>query len=186
MKEIKIASKLMYCGSLVSFYRDDVMVENKGQTKRDVIKQNHFAGAICALCIDEDNNVICVKQYRYTKKTHSISCVSGYIEKNELPHKAMMREVSEEIGGDIIEYKKITTIWPLIAYSYEQTHCYFVKIKNQLNQQKLDHLENITIVKMTIAELYEYANSSQVTSLNFKLMANFLYDEQNKHKSVPN
>lgn len=174
MKEIKIKSKLMFKGSIVSFYRDDVKLEDNRLTKRDVIKYNNFSGSVCALCLNSKNEIICVKQYRHVKKELSLSCVSGYIEKNENPIDAIKREIKEEIGGEVIEIEQIFQHYPLVAYSYEKVYCYVAKIKDNLTKQNLDENENIEIVKLSMDEFIKYANSLNCTSLNFKIFANYL------------
>lgn len=174
MRETKVSRKLMYEGSIVNFYRDEVLLEDNRLTQRDVINFKYFDGAIQAICIDEDDNVVMVKQFRHVANKYTISCVGGYIERNEDPVEAMKREVSEEIGAKIISFEKIGSLFPLVAYSYEQSHYFIVRIENKLSKQNLDEFENIEVVKMSFDDVYNYANSLECKSLNLKFITNFV------------
>lgn len=172
MKEIKVSTKEMFRGSLYTFYRDTVSIDNV-ETTRDVIKLNNYLGAVQVLCIDEFDRVIAVKQYRHVAKKYVMSCVGGYIELNESPLDAAVREVEEEIGGEIIDIVQVGCYWPLVAYSYEKSFHFVAKIKCELKDQNLDTFEDIEVVKISYDEFYKYVNSEQCMSLNSKLIMNY-------------
>lgn len=173
MIEKKINRKLMYRGSMVTFYRDEVLINNK-TTYRDVCVLNSMDGTIQAFCYDKYKNVYLVQQYRHVKKSLSKSCVGGYIEKNESVELALIREIKEELGAKVVSYKKLFSLNPLVAYSYEQTHYYCVEISPDLKYQNLDEFEDISILKITLAEFHAYASSTDCSSANVKIFSNYL------------
>lgn len=173
MIEKMISRKLMYKGSIVSFYRDDVKIGEK-ITQRDVCVLNDKDATIQAFCYDNEHNIYMVSQYRHVKQKISTSCVGGYVEKDEPIEKALIREVQEELGAKVLSHKKIFSLNPLVAYTYEQTHYYLVEIDSKQTSQNLDEFEDLWIEKKTLTEFLQYANSKECNSLNVKIFANYI------------
>ena len=173
MKEYKKNRTLMHKGSILTFYRDDVQLEDGRFTQRDVIKFNNFEGAVHCLCVDEDENIIFTKQRRFNNEnTISISTVGGFIEKGEDAVSAMKREVLEETGYDIISYEQVFDIMPLVAYSYERSYLFIVKVKYTGRKQNLDEFEQLSIDRLSVDDFYNLTKTNQCSSMNAKLLIN--------------
>lgn len=67
-----------------------------------------FSSAISVIILNEKKDkTLFIKQY----KTNKFRLVAGYINKGESAEEALIREVKEELGVDIIEYKLLKTLY---------------------------------------------------------------------------
>lgn len=173
MKETKTERTLQYKGDIISFFRDDVILEDGKKTQRDVISFNNHKGSVHCLCIDEEDNVIYTQQKRFNSNIVSISTIGGLIEENETPLQSVCREINEETGYDIISIKKVSNICPLVAYSYEKSFLYIAKVKYTGKSQKLDEFEDIKVGKSTVEEFYSLTKSNKCSSMNAKILINY-------------
>ncbi len=89
---------------------------------------------IAALVYVEDTDeIVLVEQFRYSsiKKCSGwvMEIVAGLIENNEAPETSLKREVLEESGYQVREYKKILNFFPNVGFSNQYGHFYFVTCK---------------------------------------------------------
>ena len=68
-----------------------------------------FPAAIIALVYDEDNNVLLLRQNYISTQFRNL--VSGYIVPGERAEETMLREIKEETGLDVEEWKLRGTWW---------------------------------------------------------------------------
>ena len=58
-------SELIYDGKVLHLYKDTVTLPDGNVAIREYCKHN---GGVCVLPLTDDNEVICVRQYRYAHK----------------------------------------------------------------------------------------------------------------------
>ncbi|QTD38167.1 NUDIX domain-containing protein [Polaribacter batillariae] len=82
-------------------------------------------------------NVVLSKQFRIpmyvagVKNGFSIEVVGGSIDKNESPETSVIRETKEEIGYNISEIEKVSTVFLSPGLMREQVHLYIAKYTNE-------------------------------------------------------
>ena len=62
LSETPISSEQKFDGKIVKLYVDKVELENGREATREVIRH---PGGVCVLPLDEDGNVLFVRQFRY-------------------------------------------------------------------------------------------------------------------------
>ncbi|WP_435415982.1 NUDIX domain-containing protein [Polaribacter aestuariivivens] len=81
--------------------------------------------------------VVLSKQFRIpmyvagVKNGFSIEVVGGSIDKNELPETSVIRETKEEIGYNISEIEKVSTVFLSPGLMREQVHLYVAKYTDE-------------------------------------------------------
>jgi len=108
---------------------------------------------VCAVAITEQGEVLMVKQYRHPIEETLIEIPGGFIDENESPEEAIKRELKEETGyefSSIIYVGKIAAN-PGVLNNFTQLFLAQGGVKTSV--QKLDKNEELTIEKISLAEL---------------------------------
>lgn len=119
--EKKINSKQIFDGVVVKLYVDDIELPNGKKSIREVVRH---PGAVCVIPIDEDENVIMIKQFRYPFNEVLLEIPAGKLEPNEDPYDAVIRELEEESGVNAKNVEYIGTIYTTVAILDEKIHMY--------------------------------------------------------------
>ena len=95
-KETFVSRQEIFHGRIVDLRVDTVCLPNGHLTTREVIDH---PGGVAVVAIDENDNVLTVKQYRYAFGTVLEEIPAGKLERGEDPAAAARRELSEETGA---------------------------------------------------------------------------------------
>ena len=128
MEEKKISGIDIYNGKVIHVVKDNVLCPNGNESIREIVKHN---GGAAVLCINDLEEVLLIKQYRYAYNEIMYEIPAGKLEKNENPYDAALRELEEETGNKAAKLKKLGEIYPTCGYSNEVIHLYLA-----LNCQK--------------------------------------------------
>ena len=88
--EKKLASELIYDGKILKLTRDTALLENGETAYREVV---HHSGGVCVLPLDDEGNVLFVKQFRYPFATVLLEIPAGKREAGEDPVECGIREL---------------------------------------------------------------------------------------------
>ena len=104
-----VSRQEIFHGRIVDLRVDTVRLPNGHLTTREVI--NH-PGGVAVVAIDENDNVLTVKQYRYAFGTVLEEIPAGKLERGEDPAAAARRELAEETGA---ECETLTPLGEILA-----------------------------------------------------------------------
>ena len=103
MKDIKAfeektkSSNLIFDGTVLHLYRDDIYLPDGREAYREYCRHN---GAVCVIPITDQGEVICVRQYRYAVGQMMLEIPAGKLDTpDEDPRSAALRELKEETGA---------------------------------------------------------------------------------------
>ena len=119
--EKKLNSKQVFDGVVVKLFVDEVELPNGKKSVREIVRH---PGAVCVIPVDDDGNVIMIKQFRYPFSQVLLEVPAGKLEKGEDPLDAVKRELEEESGvvAERVEY--IGTMYTTVAILDEKIHMY--------------------------------------------------------------
>lgn len=152
-EEKKISSERIYEGAIMNVRRDTVTAP-KGTAYREIVEHN---GAVAAIALTEDRNIIMVKQFRYACGEAILEIPAGKIDKGETdPVAAMKRELKEETGYSASQVLHLGDVNPSCAYSEEVIHLYLMTGLTA-GEQDLDEDEALEVLEMPFDEVYDMA-----------------------------
>lgn len=149
-KETGISHEMIYDGKVLHVCKDKIRLPNGRESMREYCLHN---GAVAVVALTDDNEVICVRQYRYAVGAVTTEIPAGKLDhKGESPIEAALRELREETG---YRCKKITHIGDLLsspAILTEVIHMYFAEglIPGDTDPDDDEFLE---LVKIPLGEL---------------------------------
>ena len=156
--EKKLASKQIFDGVVVKLYVDDVELPNGSKAIREIVRH---PGAVCVIPVDEQGNVIMMKQFRYPFSEILLEIPAGKLEPNEDPYEAVKRELEEESGvvADKIDY--IGTMYTTVAILDERIHMYLATGLTY-KEAHPDEGEFLEVVKIPLAQLVDMVMEGKI------------------------
>lgn len=119
--EETLSSKLVFVGRAVKIRVDSVRTENGRQTTREIVEHSD---CIAVVVIDENDNVLLVKQFRKPVEKELLEIPAGGIDDGESPEEAVVRELREEIGYMPRQMKRLGGFYAAPGYCSEYLHLY--------------------------------------------------------------
>ena len=119
--EKKLTSRQVFDGVVVKLFVDEVELPNGEKSVREIVRH---PGAVCVVPVDNDGNVIMVRQYRYAFSQVLLEIPAGKLEKGEEPLPAAMRELEEETGTVAGKMEYLGELYTTVAIFDEKIHMY--------------------------------------------------------------
>lgn len=170
MEEIKrVNRKLEHKGKIIDFYTDTMELPDGKQVEWDFIKHK---GAAAILPVDEDGNVIMVRQYRNALERETIELPAGARNPGEELRLAAIRELEEETGYVAEEVGHLFDLYTTVAFCDECIGIYYAK-GLQRKERHLDEDEYVDVEKYPLDELIQmiYAGKIQDSKTIAALLA---------------
>lgn len=182
-KKSEIAAKkernLVYSGRIITVFQDKLYLENQ---KTAIVDHVFHPGAVAILPINQENKIICIKQWRRAAQTILLEIPAGVLEKDEDPLSAAQRELQEEIGfrpGILIPLGGIYT-----APGFCTEYIYFFIAKDLMYDPLwADDTDYIDIVSYSLEELLALVGRGEITDSK-TLSALFLYQQWLKNQEL--
>jgi len=119
--------------------------------------------AVAVLALTKKKEVILVRQFRPGPKKVLNELPGGYIDANETPETAALRELQEETGYT----GEVHCVTPVLdcAYSTMERQCVVVAECEKISEQKLDATEFAEVVLVSLDEFRSLLKSGQMTDI---------------------
>lgn len=132
----------------------------KGRERKD-------GSAVIIVPITEDNKTIIVVQPRvFTKSGIGIEVPAGYIDEDETPENAALRELREETGYVPENLIYLTSYYQDQGCSAAFNYCYLATCCKKIYKQKLDRDEYIHYLTCTFEEVLEMLEEHLIEDAN--------------------
>lgn len=158
LEEKTVESELKYDGKIVKLFVDKAEVENGDIVKREVIKH---PGGVCVVPLDEDENVIFVRQFRYPHKRVFLEIPAGKLEYGENHRECGLRELKEETGCVCDSFEYLGNLVPTPAYDTEIIHMYLARGLHA-GEQNLDKDEFLETEKIPLKKAAEMIMKNEI------------------------
>ena len=161
LTETTLDSTRVYEGRLLKINKDRVRLPDGGESTREYVVH---PGAVTIIALLPDGQLVLERQFRYPHRREFIELPAGKIDAGEDPLATAQRELKEETGYSASEWRHITTIHPLIAYSDERIEIYLAKGLT-LAERKLDPGEFLEVFTAMPAEALGWVRAGKITDV---------------------
>ncbi len=132
LTETRLSGKDIFNGKILHVIHDEVALEDGTKAMREVVRH---PGGVCVAAIDNDNNLLFVRQFRYPYGEVVLELPAGKLEKGSTPLENGKRELLEETGAVGYSYISLGQVYPSPGYTDEIIHLYACRIKEEAEAQ---------------------------------------------------
>ena len=156
--EKQISTRQVYDGSAISLRIDGVRKPNGKTTTRDVVEHGD---CIVAVPVDEDNNVLLVRQFRYPVDSYLLEAPAGGVEPGEDILDCVRRELQEEIGYEPGSIEKLGGFYSIPGYGTEYLYAY---VARDLKPSRLvaEDTDEIEVIKVPLKDIPALIKSGEI------------------------
>ncbi len=165
LEEKTIETAQIFDGKVVKLFVDKAQLENGEVVTREVIKH---PGGVCVVPLDENGNVLFVRQYRYPHHKVMLEIPAGKLEWGESHHDCGLRELREETGCTCDSYTYLGSLVPTPAYCGEIIHMYLAEGLHY-GAQDLDEDEFLDVEKIPLEKAAEMVMNNEIPDAKTQL-----------------
>jgi ADP-ribose pyrophosphatase len=154
----KVDSKRIYEGDIVNFRVDTVKLDDGKVTTREVVE--HTGGVVIA-CQPTPNEVVLIKQYRYSVDEDLLELPAGRIEKGEEPLTTAKRELTEETGYLAQEWRELARMYTAPGFCNEMLYLFHAS-DVEIVSKNLDEDEETEVMVLLIADAWQLVLDGKV------------------------
>ena len=156
--EPTIETKRIYEGNIINVRVDTVRMPSGRDATREIVEHSH---AVCIVPIDNDGNVVLVRQYRKPAEDALLEVPAGGVEDGEISEEAVLRELQEEIGYTADHLEHLSSFWVAPGWATEYMHAY---LATGLRESRLDgdEDENIEVVRLRFDEAVSMLKTGEI------------------------
>lgn len=158
LEEKFISTQTIFNGKIFNVHRDDVLLPNGKTAFREVVEHS---GAVMVAPLDENENLIFVRQYRYPFKSVLLELPAGKLEKGENALEAGIRELKEEVGAVAEKIIPLGKIYPTVAFCSEVITM-FAATNLHIGESCPDEDEFIQTVKIPLSDAVEMVMNGEI------------------------
>ena len=153
-----ISSKTLYEGKVINLKLNEVVLENGAKASREIVEH---PGGVCVLGIDEDKNVLMVKQFRAPFGRVLLEAPAGKLDKGEDHLACGKREFLEETGYTAKKMTYLGEFYPSVGFLTEKIHIYMAEGLTK-EEQHLDEDEFLNVLKVPLSKLLEMVKKNEI------------------------
>ena len=159
-EEKQINAEYKYKGRIINMRVDDIILPDGNPAFREYCKH---IGAVCVLPLTENNEVVCVRQYRYAHSKVMLEIPAGKLDSHSEDFiEATLRELREETGAVCRELTHIATFYPSPAILGEKIEIFLARGLS-FGETSLDEDEFLEVQKYDLEELIDMILSGEIT-----------------------
>lgn len=157
-QEKTLSSKMIFTGRAVNLKIDTVQMPDGRQTTREIVVHSD---CIAVVAVDENDNIILVKQFRKAVDKDLLEIPAGGIDPGEDIETAVQREMQEETG--YLPQKLMTLGGFYLAPGYSSEYLYLYLATDLIpSRLTAEDTEGIELVRIPVNEIPELLSSGKI------------------------
>lgn len=160
-----LEKETVYQGRILELFRYTVQVTDGQAAYREVI---HHNGGVCITALDEEDQLLMVRQFRTGAATELLELPAGKLEQGETPEACAIRELEEETGYRPQKLIPLVRMFPTPAYCTEIIHIFLAHGLTPGHQQ-LDAGEFLTVERVPFALAVEMVLEGKILDAKTQL-----------------
>lgn len=160
LEEKTIQSNLIFSGRVINLRSDVVLLPDGNTAGREIVEH---PGGVCVAAIDDEDNILLVKQFRYPYKEAILEIPAGKRDKegDSDPLTCGKRELKEETGATAKTYISLGELYPTPGYCNEVIYMFAAK-NLTFGEQCTDEDEFLDVVKMPFEKAVQMVTSGEI------------------------
>jgi ADP-ribose pyrophosphatase len=158
MEEQTLATRKIFEGRRINLRVDTVVLPSGRETTREIA---HYPNSVGIVPLDENKNVILVRQYRHAVGKMLLEIPAGGMEAGESPLQSALRELEEETGYTAAKMEQIGGIYAAPGYSTEFLHLYLAT-ELKPGPSRNDEDEAIEVVPVPLNDIPQMIRSGEL------------------------
>jgi len=149
-----LSSEPVYEGRIISLRRDTVAMPGGGDSVREVV---HHPGAVAVVALDDDDNVVLLRQYRHPVGRHLWELPAGLRDEDgEPPVETAKRELAEEVQLAAARWSLLVSAQSSPGFSDELVQIYLAEGLSDVDRPDgftVEHEEaDMTVARLSLAD----------------------------------
>lgn len=124
LEEKTLDTRHVYKGKILNLRVDDVLLPDGSRSKREIVEH---PGAVAIVPINENKEVICVRQFRKPAEKVLLEIPAGKLEPDEPAELCAQRELAEETGYRAGNLQKIASYYSSPGFAGEKIYIYLAQ-----------------------------------------------------------
>ncbi len=158
LTEKTLESQEIYAGRIVRLRVDTVELPDGRHGKREIVEH---AGAVAVVALDQEGNIVLVKQYRKPVERVLLEIPAGTLEAEEDPLDCARRELAEETGLSAVHWEKILTYYSTPGFTDELLHMFIARGLIEGTKDP-DQDEFVEVLRIPLADAYKQIFTGQI------------------------
>jgi ADP-ribose pyrophosphatase len=156
--ETTVESKVVFQGKILNLRVDTVRLPSGRIATREIAEHSN---SICVVPIDDNGNVVMVRQYRKPVEAALLEVPAGGVEEGEVSEETVQRELQEEVGYRAGKLQHLSSFWLAPGWCTEYMHAY---LATDLTPAALDSDddENILVEQVPLEQTLELIASGEI------------------------
>jgi ADP-ribose pyrophosphatase len=158
MNEPTVESRIVFQGRILNLRVDTVRLPSGRTAVREIAEHSD---SICVVPLDENGNVLMVRQYRKPAETVLLEVPAGGVEGGEISEETVQRELQEEVGYRAGQLQHLSSFWLAPGWCTEYMHAY---LATDLTPATLDadDDENILVERVPLEQALDLIASGEI------------------------
>ena len=156
--EKTLSTQQIYEGRAVNVRVDAIQKADGKRTTREVVEH---ADCVAAVALDEQDNVLMVRQFRHPVGKFLLEVPAGGIDPGEETVECVRRELQEEIGYFPNRIQKLGGFYATPGYGTEYLHC-FLATDLVPSHLVAEDTEDIQLVRVPTVEISRLIHSGEI------------------------
>ena len=176
-----ISEEIKYNGPRFNIVQKIYEREDNVKYVRDCVEPGD---AVVILPVNNNNEIIFVKQYREVVGKDLLELPAGMIDKGENPKQAAIRELEEETGIKANNIEFLIDFYASCGYTHEKFYVYIAKDFEKWKQHLDDTEEILSIEKINIEDCIKDAleNKFEAAHVNIAILTYYLKNNKRRKK----
>ena len=180
MREQVTRSEELYRGKILALRRDTVLLtkgERQVEAVREVVEHDP---TVVIVPVDDEDNVLLVRQYRHATGKVLLEAPAGGIEPGEDPQQAVQRELQEETGHTARRIVPLGGFWIAPGWATEYMHAFLARglVAAEACPDEDEEIQVERVPRSRVLDLVRQGEVQDAKSIAALLMAFALGQEQ--------
>jgi ADP-ribose pyrophosphatase len=147
----RLGTQQIFKGSIFDVRVDTIRIDDGRQFTREVVEH---PGGVCIACKPAPDEILLIKQYRYSINQELIELPAGRVDPGEDRLEAAKRELIEETGYRADRWSELPHVYSAPGFCDELLSCYLAQDVSWVGTNP-DEDEDISVIRVKLKEAWQ-------------------------------